>query len=360
MSKINLKSIVCLYAFLLIPLLFWWSWQFSSILAWLSVVVCFYFIGSPYRDARRAEWEELRKHTKEGSLGAWIGAKFGGKTFSTLLFLIAYLIPNFFAFWMYLSCSNLPFWIFFASFPLVFVAIKQNSGVMDSNRAIGANSFLVALFPSIALALIETFWELIIETSKMNAQAGADSVLDIFSILLHWWSSIIDGSFSFIFSWLPWTEFWVVLISNFLVYFGVFFALSLMFHFLAFGANDSEEKRGVRAYLRTFTQLLNNGQVLLCFAVFVFLILFAIFTKENIDSTPKENQQKIENIEKGLSKILGKNFENTINISEYIDKDPDDIRCGWIRSYIFFGIGCEYQNRFADKVEELQKKNRGE
>lgn len=358
MDKIDLKRIICLYTFLLIPLLFWWSWQFLSILAWLSVLVCFYFIGSPYRDALRAEWDEWRKHAKEGSLGDWIGKKFRGKTFSTLLFLI-YLIPNFFTFWMYLSKGNLPFWIFFAFFPLVFVAIKQNSGVKDTNRVIGINSFLVTLFPSIALALIETFWELIVEPSKLNAQAGADFVFDNLSAFFHWWSGIIDGFFSFIFSWLPWTEFWVVLISNFLVYFGVFFALSLMFHFLAFDTNDSEEKRGVRAYLKTFTQLLNNGQVLLCLAVFAFLTLFAIFTKENIDSSPKDNQQKIENIEKGLSKILGKNFENTINISEYINKDPDDIRCGWI-TRIFFSSKCEFLDNVASRIEKKQNDRKGE
>lgn len=359
MSKINLKSIVCLYAFLLIPFLFWWSWQFSSILAWLSVIACCFLAGFPYRDALRAEWEELRKHTKKGSLGDWFGVKFGDKTFQTLLFLIVYLIPNFFSFWMYLSKGNLPFWICFALFPLVFVAIKQNSGVMDSNRVIGINSSLVAFFPSIALTLIETFWELIVESSKMNTQAGADFVFDNFSAFFHWWSSIVDGFFSFIFSWLPWTEFWVVLISNFLVYFGVFFALSLMFHFLPFDANDGEEKLGIRAYLKTFTQLLNNGQVLLCLAVFGLLMIFAIFTKENIDSSPKENQQKIENIEKGLSKILGKNFKNTIGLSKFANSNPDDIRCGWI-AQIFFSSKCEILNSVADRIEKIQKENRGE
>lgn len=354
---IDMKPIVCFYVFMLIPLLFWWSWQFSSILAWLSVVACFCFIGSPYRNALRAEWEELRKHTKKGSLGDWFGVKFGDKTFQTLLFLIVYLIPNFFSFWMYLSKGNLPFWICFALFPLVYVAIKQNSGVMDSNRAIGINSSLVALFPSVVLALVETFWELTIGSSKMNTQAGADFVFDNFSAFFHWWSSIVDGFFSFIFSWLPWTEFWVILFSNFLVYFGVFFTLSLMFR--SGGKISINDNGGMSACLKTLRQLLRRMQVLLCLIIFGLLMIFAITEKENKESSTKDNQQKIENIEKGLSKILGKNFKNTIGLSKFANANPDDIRCGWITK-IFFASKCEILNSFADQIEKNQKENRGE
>lgn len=352
--------LISYYGILSIPLVFWCFWQTSSLLAWLSIVACLVLVGLPYRDAIRADWSELFKHTKSESVMSKIGVKFGGKTFSALLFCCLFLIPNFLVFWMYLSRTDFIFWVFFAIFPLIFVAIKQNFGALDSNRAILLNTFWVASFPSVILALLESFVNFIIDPSKMDTQVGADFILDYFSAFFHWWSEIVDNFLSLIFSFLPWTEFWVTLFSNLITYWGVFFALALMLHLLPFnfGGNKCEGKGFIKAFFKTIEQLIQDKKVILTVGVFLALLTVAIFAKENRVSSTEANQQKIEVMELGVAKILGKDFRNMVDISELKNQNPDDIRCGWFRRYILFGIGCAGQDIAADTVEKLQKNNK--
>lgn len=347
-------NLVIYYGILLVPLVFWWSWQTSSLLAWLSILACFIGIMHPYREALRAEWAELTKHTKSGSgVGKWM-ARFGGKTISAFLLCIFFLIPNFFTFWMYLSSIDLIFWVFFALFPLIFIGVKQNSEIMDTNRAIVLNSTIVALFPSVVLALIEAFIHTMANSSKMGVQVGADFALDYSSAFFHCWSEIIDRILFIIFSFLPWTEFWVTLFSNFFAYFGVFFVLALMLHLLPFNGNSTNGESGfIRGFFKSLKSLLQNKTAIISLAFFTLLILIAISTKVHKIGTDEDSKQKLKTIEYGVEKIMGK--ENMIDISEYMDKNPDDLRCGWFRRYILFGVGCDVQDAFADAVEEKQK-----